>query len=234
MLEVKNLDVFYGDAQAIWDLNMAVSSGDICTLVGANGGGKTTFLKTLCGLLEVRKGSICLDGEDLLSVNAEDRVAKGLAMVPEGRKIFSNMTVQENLIIGAYSKGAWKRKDEQLEKTFDRFPRLRERRKQMGGTLSGGERQMLAIGRALMSEPKMLLLDEPSLGLAPKAVDHVMELIQSISKAGVTILLVEQNVNVALKIAQYGFVIESGRIVMQDRADTLMANDLVREAYLGL
>lgn len=234
MLEVKNLDVFYGDAQAIWDLNMAVSSGDICTLVGANGGGKTTFLKTLCGLLEVRKGSICLDGEDLLSVNAEDRVAKGLAMVPEGRKIFSNMTVQENLIIGAYSKGAWKRKDEQLEKTFDRFPRLRERRKQMGGTLSGGERQMLAIGRALMSEPKMLLLDEPSLGLAPKAVDHVMELIQSISKAGVTILLVEQNVNVALKIAQYGFVIESGRIVMQDKADTLMANDLVREAYLGL
>lgn len=234
MLEVKNLDVFYGDAQAIWDLNMAVSSGDICTLVGANGGGKTTFLKTLCGLLEVRKGSICLDGEDLLSVNAEDRVAKGLAMVPEGRKIFSNMTVQENLIIGAYSKGAWKRKDEQLEKTFDRFPRLRERRKQMGGTLSGGERQMLAIGRALMSEPKMLLLDEPSLGLAPKAVDHVMELIQSISKAGVTILLVEQNVNVALKIAQYGFVIESGRIVMQDKADALMANDLVREAYLGL
>lgn len=234
MLEVKNLDVFYGDAQAIWDLNMAVSSGDICTLVGANGGGKTTFLKTLCGLLEVRKGSICLDGEDLLSVNAEDRVAKGLAMVPEGRKIFSNMTVQENLIIGAYSKGAWKRKDEHLEKTFDRFPRLRERRKQMGGTLSGGERQMLAIGRALMSEPKMLLLDEPSLGLAPKAVDHVMELIQSISKAGVTILLVEQNVNVALKIAQYGFVIESGRIVMQDKADALMANDLVREAYLGL
>lgn len=234
MLEVKNLDVFYGDAQAIWDLSMTVSSGEMCTLVGANGGGKTTFLKTLCGLLEVRKGSIYLDGEDLLSVNAEDRVAKGLAMVPEGRKIFANMTVQENLIIGAYSKRAWKRKDEQLEKTFDRFPRLRERRKQMGGTLSGGERQMLAIGRALMSEPKMLLLDEPSLGLAPKAVDHVMELIQSINNTGVTILLVEQNVNVALKIAQNGFVIESGRIVMHDKADTLMANDLVREAYLGL
>ena len=234
MLEVKNLDVFYGDAQAIWDLSMTVSSGEMCTLVGANGGGKTTFLKTLCGLLEVRKGLIYLDEEDLISVNAEDRVAKGLAMVPEGRKIFENMTVQENLIIGAYSKRAWKRKDEQLEKTFDRFPRLRERRKQMGGTLSGGERQMLAIGRALMSEPKMLLLDEPSLGLAPKAVDHVMELIQSINNTGVTILLVEQNVNVALKIAQNGFVIESGRIVMHDKADTLMANDLVREAYLGL
>jgi len=234
MLEVKNLDVFYGDAQAIWDLSMTVSSGEMCTLVGANGGGKTTFLKTLCGLLEVRKGLIYLDEEDLISVNAEDRVAKGLAMVPEGRKIFENMTVQENLIIGAYSKRAWKRKDEQLEKTFDRFPRLRERRKQMGGTLSGGERQMLAIGRALMSDPKMLLLDEPSLGLAPKAVDHVMELIQSINNTGVTILLVEQNVNVALKIAQNGFVIESGRIVMHDKADTLMANDLVREAYLGL
>lgn len=234
MLEVNNIDVYYGDAQAIWDLNMKVSSGDMCTLVGANGGGKTTFLKTLCGLLKVHKGSIYLDGEDLASVNAEDRVGKGLAMVPEGRKIFSNMTVQENLIIGAYSKGAWENRDERLEKIFEQFPRLRERRKQMGGTLSGGERQMLAIGRALMSEPKMLLLDEPSLGLAPKAVDHVMELIQAINNAGVTILLVEQNVNVALKIAKYGFVIESGRIVMHDKAETLMANDLVREAYLGL
>ena len=234
MLEVENLDVFYGDAQALWGLSLKVSSGSMCTLVGANGGGKTTFLKTLCGLLHVRKGSIFFDGEDLLSVNAEDRVAMGLAMVPEGRKIFSNMTVQENLIIGAYPRGAWKKKDEQLEKTFERFPRLRERRKQMGGTLSGGERQMLAIGRALMSEPKMLLLDEPSLGLAPNAVEHVMELIQTINKAGVTILLVEQNANVALKIAQYGFVIESGSIVMHDNADSLMANDHVREAYLGL
>ena len=234
MLKVENLDVFYGDAQAIWGLNLQVSSGDMCTLVGANGGGKTTFLKTLCGLLPVRRGSILLDGEDLLAINAEDRVSAGLSMVPEGRKIFANLTVEENLIIGAYTKAAWKKKYEQLAKAYERFPLLKERRKQMGGTLSGGERQMLAIGRALMSEPKMLLLDEPSLGLAPKAVDHVMELIQSINETGVTILLVEQNVNVALRIAQYGYVIESGKIVMHDIAASLAADDHVREAYLGL
>ena len=234
MLKVENLDVFYGEAQAIWGLNLQVSSGDMCTLIGANGGGKTTFLKTLCGQLPVRKGSILLDGENLLAVNAEDRVSIGLSMVPEGRKIFANLTVEENLIIGAYTKAAWKKKYEQLAKAYERFPLLKERRKQMGGTLSGGERQMLAIGRALMSEPKMLLLDEPSLGLAPKAVDHVMELIQSINETGVTILLVEQNVNVALRIAQYGYVIESGKIVMHDIAASLAADDHVREAYLGL
>ena len=234
MLKVENLDVFYGDAQAIWGLNLQVSSGDMCTLVGANGGGKTTFLKTLCGLLPVRRGSLLLNGEDLLAINAEDRVSAGLSMVPEGRKIFANLTVEENLIIGAYTKAAWKKKYEQLAKAYERFPLLKERRKQMSGTLSGGERQMLAIGRALMSEPKMLLLDEPSLGLAPKAVDHVMELIQSINETGVTILLVEQNVNVALRIAQYGYVIESGKIVMHDIAASLAADDHVREAYLGL
>lgn len=234
MLKVENMDVYYGEAQAIWELNLEVESGDICTLVGANGGGKTTFMKTLCGLLSVRKGSAFFDGEDLLSVNAEERVSMGLSMCPEGRKIFSNMTVEENLIIGAYNKKAWKKKDDQLEKTFERFPLLKERHKQMAGTLSGGERQMLAIGRSLMSEPKMLLLDEPSLGLAPKAVEHVMELIQSINETGMTILLVEQNANVALKIAQYGYVIESGRIAMHGLADSLMANEHVREAYLGL
>lgn len=234
MLKVENMDVYYGEAQAIWELNLEVESGDICTLVGANGGGKTTFMKTLCGLLSVRKGSAFFDGEDLLSVKAEERVSMGLSMCPEGRKIFSNMTVEENLIIGAYNKKAWKKKDDQLEKTFERFPLLKERQKQMAGTLSGGERQMLAIGRSLMSEPKMLLLDEPSLGLAPKAVEHVMELIQSINETGMTILLVEQNANVALKIAQYGYVIESGRIAMHGLADSLMANEHVREAYLGL
>lgn len=234
MLKVENMDVYYGEAQAIWELNLEVESGDICTLVGANGGGKTTFMKTLCGLLSVRKGSAFFDGEDLLSVKAEERVSMGLSMCPEGRKIFSNMTVEENLIIGAYNKKAWKKKDDQLEKTFERFPLLKERHKQMAGTLSGGERQMLAIGRSLMSEPKMLLLDEPSLGLAPKAVEHVMELIQSINETGMTILLVEQNANVALKIAQYGYVIESGRIAMHGLADSLMANEHVREAYLGL
>lgn len=234
MLKVENMDVYYGEAQAIWELNLEVESGDICTLVGANGGGKTTFMKTLCGLLSVRKGSAFFDGEDLLSIKAEERVSMGLSMCPEGRKIFSNMTVEENLIIGAYNKKAWMKKDDQLEKTFESFPLLKERHKQMAGTLSGGERQMLAIGRSLMSEPKMLLLDEPSLGLAPKAVEHVMELIQSINETGITILLVEQNANVALKIAQYGYVIESGRIAMHGLADSLMANEHVREAYLGL
>ncbi len=234
MLKVENLDVYYGEAQALWGLNLSVSSGDICTLVGANGGGKTTLLKTLCGLLSVQRGSIVLDGEDLLNFKPEDRVSLGLSMSPEGRKIFSNMTVEENLLIGAYNKNAWKKRADLLEKIFEQFPRLKERRGQMAGTLSGGERQMLAIGRALMSEPKMLLLDEPSLGLAPKTVEQVMELIQSINESGVTILLVEQNVNVALKIAQYGYVIESGRIAMHDAAEVLMANDHVREAYLGL
>lgn len=234
MLKVEDLHVYYGDAQALWGINLRVSQGEICTLVGANGGGKTTLLKTVCGLLPIRQGFISLLDVDLNNVKAEERVSLGLSMIPEGRRIFPSMTVEENLKIGAYSNRVWGRRDELLEKNYQLFPILKERRRQMGGTLSGGELQMLAVGRALMSDPKILLLDEPSLGLAPKAVKQVMEIIQSINEAGVTILLVEQNVHIALTVAQRGYVIESGRIVMEDRSKSLLDNNHIRQAYLGL
>lgn len=234
MLKIDNIQVFYGDAHALWDITLNVSPGEICTLVGANGGGKTTLLKAICGLLPVREGAISFDGADLLAVKAEERVNLGLSMCPEGRKIFPGMTVEENMAIGAYSKRVWKKREALMEKYYELFPRLRERRKQPGGTLSGGERQMLAIARALMSEPKLLILDEPSLGLAPNAVENVMEAVKTINKNGVTILLVEQNVNVSLQISQRGYVIESGRIVMHERSDILLSNPHVKQAYLGL
>jgi branched-chain amino acid transport system ATP-binding protein len=234
MLEVKDLQIFYGDAQALWDISIRVRPKEICTLVGANGAGKTTLLKAICGLVPVAAGKISLLGKDVNAVPANERVSLGLSMVPEGRKIFTGMTVEENLKIGAYVNKVWNRKEEFLEKNYDLFPRLKERRNQMGGTLSGGERQMLAIARALMSQPDLLFLDEPSLGLSPKFVDHVMEIVRSINDKGVTILLVEQNINIALGVAQRGYVLESGRIVMHDDAQALLANPHVKEAYLGM
>ncbi|MBP1699677.1 MAG: transporter ATP-binding protein [Deltaproteobacteria bacterium] len=234
MLRIDNLQVYYGDAHALWDISLHVSQSEICTLVGANGGGKTTLLKAICGLLAVREGSIFFDGVDLLAVKAEERVDLGLSMCPEGRKIFPGMTVEENLAVGAYNKRVWKKKGGLLEKNYELFPKLRERRNQVSGTLSGGERQMLAIARALMSEPKLLILDEPSLGLAPKTVENVMETIKTINKTGVTILLVEQNVNISLQISQRGYVIESGRIVMHESSDVLLSSPHVKQAYLGL
>ncbi|KFN38867.1 MAG: ABC transporter ATP-binding protein [Smithellaceae bacterium] len=234
MLKINNLQVYYGDAHALWDINLQVHRGEICTLVGANGGGKTTLLKAVCGLLPVREGSILFDDSDLLAFKAEERVNLGLSMCPEGRKIFPGMTVEENLAIGAYTKRAWKKRESMMEQFYDLFPRLRERRKQPGGTLSGGERQMLAIARALMSEPKLLILDEPSLGLAPNTVESVMEAVKKINSNGVTILLVEQNVNVSLQISQRGYVIESGRIVMSESSEMLLSNPHIKQAYLGL
>jgi branched-chain amino acid transport system ATP-binding protein len=234
MLEVKNLQVFYGDAQALWDISIQVQPKEICTLVGANGAGKTTLLKAICGLVPVSVGSISLLGKDLNSVPANERVSLGLSMVPEGRKIFTGMTVEENLKIGAYVNKVWTRREDLLEQNYALFPRLKERRRQLGGTLSGGERQMLAIARALMSQPDLLFLDEPSLGLSPKFVEHVMEIVRSINEQGVTIMLVEQNINIALGVAQRGYVLESGRIVMQDSANALLANPHVKEAYLGM
>jgi branched-chain amino acid transport system ATP-binding protein len=226
--------VFYGDAQALWGINLHVSPGEICALIGANGGGKTTLLKSICGLLPIANGSIFLEGEHMGSVGPEERVSLGLSMCPEGRKIFPSMTVEENLKIGAYVSRVWKKKAPLIEENYELFPRLKERRSQMAGTLSGGERQMLAIARSLMSEPKMLFLDEPSLGLAPNMVDKVMEAIQAINKKGVTILLVEQNVNFSLAISKRGYVIESGRIVMEDQSEKLLADDHVKQAYLGI
>ncbi len=234
MLEVKDLQVYYGDAQALWDISIRVRPKEICTLVGANGAGKTTLLKAICGLVPVAAGKISLLGKDVNAVPANERVSLGLSMVPEGRKIFTGMTVEENLKIGAYVNKVWNRKEEFLEKNYDLFPRLKERRNQLGGTLSGGERQMLAIARALMSQPDLLFLDEPSLGLSPKFVDHVMEIVRSINDKGVTILLVEQNINIALGVAQRGYVLESGRIVMHDDAGALLANPHIKEAYLGM
>ena len=234
MLEVKDLQIYYGDAQALWDISIRVRPKEICTLVGANGAGKTTLLKAICGLVPVAAGKISLLGKDVKAVPANERVSLGLSMVPEGRKIFTGMTVEENLKIGAYVNKVWNRKEEFLGKNYDLFPRLKERRNQLGGTLSGGERQMLAIARALMSQPDLLFLDEPSLGLSPKFVDHVMEIVRSINDQGVTILLVEQNINIALGVAQRGYVLESGRIVMHDDAQALLANPHVKEAYLGM
>jgi len=234
MLEVKNLQVFYGDAQALWDISIQVRPREICTLVGANGAGKTTLLKAICGLVPATAGSVSLLGKDLNAVPANERVSLGLSMVPEGRKIFTGMTVEENLKIGAYVNKVWARREDLLEQNYALFPRLKERRRQLGGTLSGGERQMLAIARALMSQPDLLFLDEPSLGLSPKFVEHVMEIVRSINEQGVTIMLVEQNINIALGAAQRGYVLESGRIVMQDDADALLANPHVKEAYLGM
>ena len=234
MLEVKDLQIYYGDAQALWDISIRVRPKEICTLVGANGAGKTTLLKAICGLVPVAAGKISLLGKDVKAVPANERVSLGLSMVPEGRKIFTGMTVEENLKIGAYVNKVWNRKEEFLGKNYDLFPRLKERRNQLGGTLSGGERQMLAIARALMSQPDLLFLDEPSLGLSPKFVDHVMEIVRSINDKGVTILLVEQNINIALGVAQRGYVLESGRIVMHDDAQALLANPHVKEAYLGM
>ena len=234
MLEVKDLQIYYGDAQALWDISIRVRPKEICTLVGANGAGKTTLLKAICGLVPVAAGKISLLGKDVNAVPANERVSLGLSMVPEGRKIFTGMTVEENLKIGAYVNKVWNRKEEFLGKNYDLFPRLKERRNQLGGTLSGGERQMLAIARALMSQPDLLFLDEPSLGLSPKFVDHVMEIVRSINDQGVTILLVEQNINIALGVAQRGYVLESGRIVMHDDAGALLVNPHIKEAYLGM
>jgi branched-chain amino acid transport system ATP-binding protein len=234
MLRVADLHVYYGDAQVLWGINLHITSGEICTLIGANGGGKTTLLKAICRLLPIRQGSIFLSEVDLKGVEAHEIVSLGLSMVPEGRRIFPSMTVEENLKIGAYIKNVWRKKEELLEKNYKLFPRLNERRQQLAGTLSGGERQMLAIARALMSDPKILLLDEPSLGLAPKIVEHVMDTVQVINQSGMTILLVEQNANIALRVSQRGYVIESGRIVMEDRSDALINHQQIKEAYLGL
>ena len=234
MLRVSNLHVYYGDAQVLWNINLHIASGEVCTLIGANSGGKTTLLKAICRLLPIRQGSIFLSEVDLKGVEAHEILSLGLSMVPEGRRIFPSMTVEENLKIGAYIRSVWGKKDRLLEKNYKLFPRLEERRQQLAGTLSGGERQMLAIARALMSNPQILLLDEPSLGLAPKIVEHVMETVQAINQNGVTILLVEQNANIALRVSQRGYVIESGRIVMEDRSEALLNNQRIKEAYLGL
>jgi branched-chain amino acid transport system ATP-binding protein len=233
MLEVSDVHTYYGNIHALSGISITVEKGEIVTLIGGNGAGKTTTLRTIVGLLKPRQGHIVLDGEDLTQFKAHEIVNKGVAMVPEGRAIFARLTVTENLDMGAYSRKDQKGIQQDLERVYTIFPRLKERRSQVGGTLSGGEQQMLAIGRALMAHPRLMLLDEPSMGLAPLLVESIFETIRAINKEGTTVLLVEQNALMALSIADRGYVVQTGRIVLQDEATKLRKNEMVRKAYLG-
>lgn len=233
MLEVKDLNVYYGAIHALKGVNFHVDKGEIVTLIGANGAGKSTTLNTISGLLRARHGSIVFQGEDITRTMPQDIVRKGIVQVPEGRKIFATLSVMENLEMGAYLNKDKAQIQRDLEMVLDRFPRLRERRNQYGGTLSGGEQQMLAIARALMSRPTLLLLDEPSMGLSPILVEQIFEIIQDINQQGTSILLVEQNAQMALSIADRGYVLETGRVVLEGPAQELLHNPMVIEAYLG-
>ncbi|HYA30314.1 MAG TPA: ABC transporter ATP-binding protein [Acidobacteriota bacterium] len=232
MLKVSGIHVYYDAIHALKGVSFAVEKGELVTLLGGNGAGKTTTLKTLSGLLRPRAGSVELEGAALERIAAHEIVRRGVAHVPEGRKVFPRFTVLENLQIGGYTRSKLALGPE-LEFVFQMFPRLHERQKQYAGTLSGGEQQMLAIGRALMAKPKLLLLDEPSMGLAPKIVEQILENIQAINKAGVTVLLVEQNAAMALAISHRGYVLETGAVILEGKASELAGNDLVRQAYLG-
>ena len=234
MLRAEGLEVAYGNVQALWGVSFDVNAGEIVALVGANGAGKTTTLRTLSGQLRPRSGSILLDGERLDLLSTMEIVARGVVQVPEGRKLFPEMTVLDNLLLGAFGRAARPRQRERLEQVFQVFPRLRERSRQVAGTLSGGEQQMVAIGRGLMAGPKILMLDEPSLGLAPIMVEEMFRVIEEINRAGVTVLLVEQNTEHALAIAHRGFVLESGRLALSGTGRELLANEQVRQAYLGM
>lgn len=233
-LEVKQIHTFYGNIEALKGVSLSVEEGEIVTLIGSNGAGKSTTLNSICGILTPRKGEIYLEKERIDHLPAHNIVTRGISQSPEGRKIFSRLTVMENLEMGAYIRkdsAADIRRD--IEHVFGLFPRLREREWQIAGTLSGGEQQMLAIGRALMSKPRILLLDEPSMGLAPLLVDAIFEIIQTINKQGMTILLVEQNAMVALSIAHRGYVMQAGEVVLHDSAKNLLENEMVRRLYLG-
>jgi branched-chain amino acid transport system ATP-binding protein len=233
VLEVENLNVFYGAIQALHGISFHVKKGEIVTLIGANGAGKTTTLRTISGLQRPHPGKVIFMGEDITWVKPHEIVKKGIVHVPEGRRIFSALTVKENLEMGAFVRNDPKGIKESMEKVFEHFPRLKERLNQLGGTLSGGEQQMLAIGRALMSEPKLLLLDEPSMGLAPILVEEIFQILRDINARGVSVLLVEQNARMALSIASRGYVLETGYINIQGPAKELLANPRVKAAYLG-
>lgn len=233
MLKIENLHVSYGGIQALRGSSLEVPDGKIVTLIGANGAGKSTTLRTISGLVKASSGSIQWNGEELLGKPIDQIISAGIAMSPEGRRVFADMTVLENLRIGAYLRKDKAEIQKDLEWVYQLFPRLQERSWQLAGTLSGGEQQMLAIGRALMGQPKLLLLDEPSLGLAPLLVKSIFETIRAINQSGVTILIVEQNARAALKLATRGYVLELGRVVMEDTAAHLLANPSIQEAYLG-
>ncbi len=233
MLEVANLNVYYGAIHAVKDVSIEVGDGEIVTLIGSNGAGKSTTLHTISGLLKPKTGKIMYNGSSIVGTAAHQLVGQGLVQVPEGRHVFSNMTVSENLDLGAYLRSDKDGIARDLEDVYKKFPRLLERKSQVAGTLSGGEQQMLAMGRALMSKPKLLLLDEPSMGLAPLLVKEIFTIIKEINAAGTTVLLVEQNANMALSIADKAYVLETGRIVLAGTAKELAASEEVRKAYLG-
>jgi len=233
MLEVENVNTYYGQIHALKDVSITVDKGEIVTIIGANGAGKSTMLKTTSGLLRPRRGKITLEGDDITGMKAHEIVMKGVIQVPEGRRVFGRLTVKENLEMGAFTSRDNRRNLDNLERVFAMFPRLKERSKQVSGTLSGGEQQMLAMGRALMANPRVLLLDEPSMGLAPVLVDGIFDTIRQLHAAGTTILLVEQNARMALQVASRGYVLQTGAILFSDTAANLADNEMVRKAYLG-
>ena len=233
MLEIKDLHVYYGAIHALKGISLTVGDGELVSLIGANGAGKTTTLHTISGLLRASSGSVTLDGKDLQAVPANTIIRLGLSHVPEGRHVFAQMTVEENLKMGAYTISDARRVTENMERVYGHFPRLKERRRQMAGTLSGGEQQMLAVGRALMSKPKLLMLDEPSLGLAPIVVREIFDIIRTVNQQGITVLLNEQNANMALKVADYAYVLETGTLTLSGTGAELLTNEQVKAAYLG-
>ncbi|NWQ40886.1 ABC transporter ATP-binding protein [Bacillus sp. EB106-08-02-XG196] len=233
MLKIEDINVYYGNIHALKGVSLDINEGEIVTLIGANGAGKSTLLKTISGLLKPKNGNILFEGQSISGKVAQSIVKQGLSHVPEGRRVFANMSVEENLELGAYLRKDKQGIKEDFEKVYNLFPRLLERRKQLSGTLSGGEQQMLAMGRALMARPKLLLLDEPSMGLAPLLVKTIFRIIEEINQSGTTILLVEQNANMALSIADRAYVIETGKIVISGSSEELNQSDQIRMAYLG-
>ena len=233
MLEIKDLEVYYGVIQAIKGISFEVNQGEVIALIGANGAGKTTTLHTITGLISPKKGSVVFEGKDITKVPAHKIVSMGMAHVPEGRRVFAELSVYENLKMGAYTRSDKNEIEESLANVYKRFPRLEERKNQMAGTLSGGEQQMLAMGRALMSRPKIILMDEPSMGLSPILVNEIFDIIRSVSESGTTVLLVEQNAKKALAIADRAYVLETGRITMSGNAKDLLEDDSIKKSYLG-
>ena len=233
MLEIKDIEVYYGMIQAIKGISFEVKEGEVIALIGANGAGKTTILHTITGLLSPKRGSVLFEGQDITKIPAHKIVSLGMAHVPEGRRVFADLTVYENLKMGAYTRKDKAEIDETIAMVYKRFPRLEERKNQLAGTLSGGEQQMLAMGRALMSHPKIILMDEPSMGLSPILVNQIFDIIEEVSKSGTTVLLVEQNAKKALSIADRAYVLETGKIVLEGDAKALMDDDSIKKAYLG-
>ena len=233
LLEIKDLEVYYGMIQAIKGVSFQVQEGEVIALIGANGAGKTTSLHTITGLLEAKKGSVIFDGKDITKTPAHKIVSMGMAHVPEGRRVFANLSVYQNLKMGAYTRKDKQEIEETLKTVYKRFPRLEERKNQLAGTLSGGEQQMLAMGRALMSHPRIILMDEPSMGLSPIFVNEIFDIIKEVSASGTTVLLVEQNAKKALSISDRGYVLETGKIVLEGNSEDLLNNDSIKKAYLG-